>query len=74
MEMYLQKWTILIVSNENYNGTYETDPFYFDHKYINVATFLIDYVPVGGLGMNFRLTDQRENKFIYGCILLISKG
>ena len=54
------KLTVLMVPSKNYSGTYDTDPFAFEHNKCNQANFMVDNVPVGGLGMELSLTDKQE--------------
>ena len=58
------KIIVLMVSSENYNGSYETDPFCFEHNYVNHAAFTVDNVPESGLVMELNITEKEETSKI----------
>ena len=53
-----------MVASENYNGSYETDPFCFEHHFVNYAAFSVDNVPDPGLTMNLKINEQEETSKI----------
>lgn len=58
------KLTILMIPSENYNGSLNTDPFGFQHNYVNDITISVDNIPVGGKGMKLMITNDEKTSQI----------
>lgn len=59
------KLTILMLPSENYNGTLKTDPFAFEHNFVNYASVTVDDSSVGGNAKQLQiLSDERKSKII----------
>jgi len=63
------KIVIGFVKNSSFNGTYSTDPFYFDHFDLNYLSITVNNMPLPVKSLNF---DFANNSYLIAYHLLLS--